>query len=233
MHNVLKGTFEKEKVLLPVISIVSEDQTTNDVAIAYKSGADGVIIADTFGANPLFLNRIYTSIKRIFDDYWIGLNYLSQNITEAIEHTPDELQGLYVHNLFTHHQARGGAFHESNRKNMRDIQLWNGLYFGAIELKGKLETKEVKEIARLTIPNIDVLVVNSGNEHEPPLIENIKALKNELGCHSLSISSGINEENIQQFLPFVDCFIVDSSIKKDNGELDRRKVEQLEKIVHG
>ena len=56
--------------------------------------------------------------------------------------------------------------------------------------------------------------------------ESVRALKSRL-----AIASGISSENIGQFLPFIDLYLVSTSISINFHELDESKVRALALIM--
>ena len=63
-------------------------------------------------------------------------------------------------------------------------------------------------------------------------VEKVKIMKRVIGDRPLAIASGITAENVEQFLPWVDIFLVATGISTSFYELDIEKVHQLAGIVH-
>lgn len=51
--------------------------------------------------------------------------------------------------------------------------------------------------------------------------------------HRLAVASGVTPENVQDYLPYVDDFLVATGISKNFHTLDPEKARELAGIIHG
>ena len=59
-------------------------------------------------------------------------------------------------------------------------------------------------------------------------------MKEAIGDHPLAIASGISLENVEQFLPYSDAFLVATSLLKPGTEdFDPQRVKDLVRAVRG
>ncbi len=58
-------------------------------------------------------------------------------------------------------------------------------------------------------------------------IDKIRTMKSALGDHPLAIASGITPENVHEYLPYTDCFLVATGVSDSHTELNRAKVRAL------
>ena len=62
-------------------------------------------------------------------------------------------------------------------------------------------------------------------------IEKIKRIRTGAGEYPIAIASGITPENVVDYLPYADAFLVATGISKDSYHLDREKVRKLIDVV--
>jgi predicted TIM-barrel enzyme len=62
--------------------------------------------------------------------------------------------------------------------------------------------------------------------------DKIRTMKQALGDFPLAIASGITPDNIDDYLPNADCFLVATGVSSSFDELDAKLVEQLVEKVH-
>ena len=60
-----------------------------------------------------------------------------------------------------------------------------------------------------------------------------RRMRQALGTFPLALASGVTPENVTDYLPFVDCFLVATGISKSFTELDPAKVTGLVENVRG
>jgi membrane complex biogenesis BtpA family protein len=81
----------------------------------------------------------------------------------------------------------------------------------------------------------DGLIITGNHTGEEPYYEEVKSVKENTDLPVL-IGSGINEDNLSDFFPIADAFIVGSYFKKDSywkNELDPPKIKRfMEKVNH-
>jgi predicted TIM-barrel enzyme len=58
-------------------------------------------------------------------------------------------------------------------------------------------------------------------------VEKIARMKEAIGTHPLAIASGITPENVEQYLPIANCFLVATGISSDFTTLDPSRVRDL------
>lgn len=68
---------------------------------------------------------------------------------------------------------------------------------------------------------------------EPASVEKVKAIRSALRDHALALASGITPENVGDFLPYVDAYLVATGIERTFGEFDPARLRALAEIIHG
>jgi predicted TIM-barrel enzyme len=106
------------------------------------------------------------------------------------------------------------------------------LYFGGVAFKYINDIKtNFKEAARRAVDFMDVITTTGEETGKPPSIEKIKAMKEGAGDHPLAIASGMTAENVQEFMPYVKCFLVATGISKDFYNLDPSETRAFARAI--
>lgn len=123
---------------------------------------------------------------------------------------------------------------------------WNGLYFGGVDFKYQSQLKKsdfqsistyiqsCEQLASFTAKNgfMDcVCTTGKGTGHAADL-DKMQAFRN--GCGSqckLSIASGVNPQNVESYLPFVDAILVATGISSDFHNFNEQKMAALRDII--
>ena len=81
---------------------------------------------------------------------------------------------------------------------------------------------------RLTL---DVFTASWSGTGRAAEVEKIMVMKKTLGDYPLAVASGITLDNIREYLPCSDCYLVATGISKSFDELDSGLVQRLVRIV--
>lgn len=82
---------------------------------------------------------------------------------------------------------------------------------------------------------MDIITTSGEGTGTPAEIEKILEMhsaSSKIGV-PLAIASGIDADNIDTYLPYIDVFLVSTGISISSDELDREKTIELGKIIHG
>lgn len=225
------------KRLLPVIHCVSpytEDGIGHALAntkIALKNGADGVFLIG-HGMRHGDLIVIYEQVRKQNPEAWIGVNFLDlttsgiqkERLLEAIGRCVD-LSAIWM-----------DALPEEDLGIPPWIEIFAGVAFkyrnaGAIGEEMRNECTRASAYANFA--------TTSGNKTgPPPRLEKLRAIHELLGgVTPIAVASGVNEDNVEEMLPYVGAFLVASSICKADATrggheyLLPEKVAVLGKII--
>ena len=76
---------------------------------------------------------------------------------------------------------------------------------------------------------MDVVTTSGERTGKPPEVTKISDMKNAIGNTPLGIASGISIDNISDYIPIADCFLVASSmLQPGTDNFDRGKVRDLQ-----
>lgn len=222
-----------------VVHAEGSEQALRNVSIAHDAGADGVFLIN-HRIKSVALSDIYRLARRKYPDWWIGLNFLDLENTSAVMAVPSDASALWVDNaLIDENEPDPVVFTRIIRVQQNQRTDWHGLYFAGIDFKYQKKAKNLRMVAQLARPLVDVITTSGDATGQPPSVEKIRVIRDAIGDHPLAIASGISTENVHQFLGMVDYGLVATSISKNHSELDHKseldpkKVRELSMIIHG
>lgn len=196
--------------------------------IAYDNGADGIfLIGHSIVHQELFY--IYESVRKQFPGLWIGVNFLDVPVTK-------------IHLLKPYLHADINALWFDSLPNQdhnlpSSVNLFGGIAFKYINANPNDE--ELKEKCLKASRSINFATTSGNKTGEPPSVEKLAKIKTFLkGKTPLALASGVSAHNVTSFLPFVDAFLVATSItardtNRGNHEyLLPEKVKELANLIH-
>jgi hypothetical protein len=197
---------------------------------AVENGADGVFLIG-HNINYLDMTNIYGHVRKQFPNIWIGINFLDISAQE----NPTKLEAILLA------QERVDAIWTDQLPSKKLLPMSGIKVFGSIAFK-YINPNPTPEDLAMYCKNASKFVniaTTSGNKTgEPPDIEKLRAMHLLLDGTPLALASGVDEQNILPMLPYVDHFLVASSISKreyNYGGCDYlipKKVEKLADIIH-
>jgi len=230
------GLFKKTHVFLPVIHVVTAIQTVRNVFLARDCGADGVFLINHQVSYQTLL-EIYQWVKRDLPDFWVGLNFLDLSRGQIVDLVPKEvlsgLQGLWVDEMGIDEDLHYPAIGAFTFKGARSAAGFSGLCFGGTAFKGQKVVADLPRVTQLAKSFAEVLTTSGSCTGKPPTVGKIKAMKEVLGDRPLAIASGITAENVFDYKPYANCFLVASSVEMVDqpDELDPIKVRRLAEVI--
>lgn len=220
-----------------VIHVCDLPQALKQVQVARDQGADGVwLIGHDLANLPLW--AIYTAVREEHPGYWMGINFLDlwmpdvfrSSLFTAKDLAPD---GFWTDDAGIYESEPELLFAESVVKE-RQLSQWEGEYFGGVAFKGQTPTYDFDEVARRATAYMDVVTTSGTATGVAADLSKIKTMKAAVGKHPLAIASGITPENVAEYLPYVDVFMVNTGISTDFHTLDPARVRVLgDKIREG
>ncbi len=217
--------FQKKHTFLAVVHVEGGRQALRNAKIALQGGADGVFLINHGEVAYHSLIEIYQMIRENLPSLWVGINCLDVG-TAAIIYIPTNTAGLWVDNAYIS-EGENPTFRAKQFLNLRKDRNWQGLYFGGVAFKYQKEVVDVAKVARLAMPFVDVITTSGLGTGQPADIGKIRTMKDAIGDHPLAIASGVTPENVSQYMPHADCFLVATGISTSHTELDPQRVRAL------
>lgn len=224
------------KEFYPVIHCVALEQggsghALTNVRIATDNHVDGVfLIGHNVAADDLC--TIYEQVRQQFPNLWIGINFLDVSInfkTLGMYHLLKKcirLNALWVDQMPTQ------AWKDD----------WNLPIFAGVAFKYINPHQDGADLAGTcedAVRFASVATTSGDKTGSPPNVEKLKEIKRLLaGRIPIAVASGIDSGNVVAMKPFVDIFMVASSIIKrdpDRGGqeyLVPEKVRELADLIH-
>jgi predicted TIM-barrel enzyme len=219
----------RRHVLLPVIHVEDEGQAVREARIAREAGCDGVFLINHAVSSEELLS-IHETVAREFSDWWVGVNCLDLSPVEVFDAISDKVDGVWVDNAHIDERTEQQPFAECIFA-ARQRSGWQGLYFGGVAFKYQREVENLAAATKLAARYMDVVTTSGPSTGESASVEKIARMKSALGSFPLAIASGITPENVSDYLPFADCFLVATGISKSWNEFDPVRVKALAAAV--
>jgi len=237
--------FRRSRVVLPVIHVESYPQALKNAVVAATAGADGIWLISHGDLNATELFDVQSKLSLNFKTkFWVGVNCLDLNPISVFDASingieiVDENQiatmgvdndGIWVDNA--------GIFEDeisSSAKKINDLRpAYNGLYFGGVAFKYQRKVNDYAKVAEMARDYVDVITTSGEATGQAADLNKIKLMYEASGDNPLALASGVTEDNIEDYLPYVNAFLVPTSINDDFHNLNLEKTRRLVIKVHG
>lgn len=233
--NALKRVFQRSRVFLPVIHPVSDETALDSIRTAVESEADGIFLINQGMSTSEVLDFI-PEVRRRYRNLWIGINLLGSGPEEVLELIDDlPIGGIWSDNAAIDEQSDSQPAAERFRQ-ARLKTGWRGLYFGGVAFKYQREVPDalLPDAARNATRWMDVITSSGPGTGDAASVEKAMALRSGAGNHPLALASGVSPENVADFLPYVDAYLVASEIEtaKYSGILVPERTKLLADRIH-
>ena len=225
------------KKLFPVIHGLNLAQALKNCEIAIAAGCDGAFLINHENKegvrelNFLELLTLHQQVAARFPDFWLGVNLLDLPAAEVFQHLSPQVAGVWVDNGEIDERLEHQLAAE-NILNAKMASRWDGLYFGGVAFKYQRPVAFSGMAAAIAQNYIDVVTTSGPGTGESASVEKIRSMKEAIAPNPLAIASGITPENVRDYLPWVDYFLVATGISRDFYNLDPVKTARLAEIIH-
>lgn len=238
------GVLQGMRRFFPVIHCVDEKTARTAIGVAQAAGADGVFLIDQ---GNLSTQEVGDLARRIADEVTlkVGVNLLNQGADDvapviygsrismwwaddglargALRSVGPTLHGVSVADMLSTTEFFGGIAFKYQRavapeQFLDQVILSRGYHVNVVTTSGP-GTGEPATLAKVEAMAGHVRLMNKTLHHEAP--------------QRLALASGISLANIDGYLPFVDDFLVGSSIETSFGVFDAGRVQELSDRIHG
>lgn len=217
------------KQFLPVIHVFDLEQMLRNLEIAVTNGADGVFLINHGSMSSDELIGLHAKAVESHPDLWIGVNCLDLSGEEVFHRVPDSVDGIWVDDGgICDEGASDGEMIARSRKR----SSFKGVYFGGVAFKGQEYVRDVKKVSRVARELMDVVTTSGDGTGQAASVTKIASMKESIGDKPLALASGVTVDNVGNYLPYVDFFLVATGISTSFYELDPVKVMCLAKAIH-
>ncbi len=213
-------------VLLAVVHAESKEQALRNTEIAFEGGAHGIFLIN-HDIKWKGLIACYKHVREQYPHKWIGLNFLDLSSIAALEKVNNltvPADGLWVDDGGI---TDAGCIDAAYLSSQVYESGWNGLLFGGVAFKGQSQIEYPGRAAELAAGCMDIITTSGYSTGIAADLSKIKLMHKGADGHPLAIASGITPENIREYMPYVDCFLVATGISISHTELDPTLVRKL------
>lgn len=224
MPSRFRSVFTNRFVLLPVIHVECQSQAIRNSRLARDLGCDGVFLINHAVTQQELLD-IHAAVRTALPDFWVGVNCLG--LDHPIPLFVDQrLSGIWVDSAGID-ERKSDQTYAKWIDSARQQQHWPGLYFGGVAFKYQRPVSDVGTAARMAMGYMDVVTTSGPGTGAAADVKKMAQMRTALGDFPLAIASGVTPENVEQYLPFVDCLLVATGISRSFSELDPWLLESL------
>jgi len=224
----------KGPVILPVIHVIDEEQTSANINKLIRAGIRGCFLINHDFDVETFL-PVIRSIRSRYPDYWIGVNFLAVTgldafpVLAALEKEGVRIDAYWGDDARIDERTTNQTEAEAIARTRRDCG-WQGLYFGGTAFKKQrpVRPEDYDISARIAGGYMDVVTTSgiaTGNAAE---ISKIATFRSALPDTPIALASGITPGNAGDY-SMVDCFMVATGINIENDfyTIDPARLQQL------
>lgn len=230
------------KKFLPVIHVTNNTNVLwNNIDICIEAKVDGIFLISHGFKMAKELIIIRKEIKRRYPELWVGFNFLELDGWDTFSFL--EGQGWNPEGIWIDNSHVG----VNNTKALKLQDIWQGVlnrnyssidtyemkYFGGVAFKYLQQPKDLKQATIDAIDKMDIVTTSGEKTGKSASISKVKIMHDALdGKKPLALASGISIENINDYLPYVDYYLVSSSISNSHDELNKEKTIELSNAIH-
>lgn len=238
----LRGIFGRPKVFLPVIHVVSVDQTLRSVEVAVEGACDGVFLISHEGDSAMVVSAT-RAVNREYPELWTGANFLGESWSGAFAlaaNTVDCRGELAWRSLVDGVWCDDACIDEHGEdqevakaiSSQRQAAEYKGLYFGGVAFKHQRPVVDFEGAARIAAGYMDVVTTSGEATGVPASLDKIAAMAQGCGETALGIASGIDPDNVGEFCEYVDVFLVATGISADFYTFDPVALGEVSAAIH-
>jgi hypothetical protein len=227
-----REVFPKQRTFLAVIHVVSDEQAYQNTNIALDNGADGVFLINHAISAATLLEHYQRVREWCRPEAWIGLNLLRMHRADALRAVAhvQGVSGLWADSEVDGNFSRSEGSVREFHKLLKDSPF-KGLYFGGVEFKGRQQSSDPAKMARLVAPYMDVITTSGEETGSPPSLDKIMLMREAIPDGILANASGLGPDDVEPYLPYLDCILAATKISKGFYELDPAKVNAFAKSM--
>jgi predicted TIM-barrel enzyme len=210
---------------LPVIHVDSLGQAHRNSQVARDAGADGVFLINHGMADASLLD-IHAAVAGAHPDWWVGVNCLGLSPEQVFAAVSGKVAGVWVDNAGIE-EGKESQPYADRVSATRRTRAPKCLYFGGVAFKYQRRVEDLEAACRIAARYMDVVTTSGPGTGHAADVNKIWRMKLALGDTPLAIASGITPENVGNYLPHADSFLVATGISLSFTELDPSRVQAL------
>lgn len=218
----------------PVIHQLTPETSIAEAQVAFECGADGVFLISHNGQNEeLFAPAC--KIKKMFPYAKVGMNLLGYSALDSLETVIDfGLDMVWVDDCGVRSDEKKDYVQKISEILYRNKGIPE--FYGSVAFKYQREDSN-PGLAAIEACKAGMIPTTSGTgTGSAPQVDKIHGMQESLrtlqsethfGSMPLAIASGMDPDNIDQFLPYATHFLVSTGISSDFYHLDKEKTKNF------
>lgn len=213
------------KTILPVVHVVTLQQALDNVGIAKEVGANGIFLIN-HDVSDQDLLAIHDSVADSFPDFWTGVNCLGLTPDEVFCVISEKVHGVWADNAGIEEHTAKQEIAETVL-SIKNKHVPNCRYFGGVAFKYQRPVEDLEAACEIAPRYMDVVTTSGRGTGHAADVDKIRRMKKALGEYPLAIASGVTPENVEDYLPYVDYFLVATGVSKSHTEFDQLRLREL------
>jgi phosphoribosylanthranilate isomerase len=213
-----------------VVHAKSPYQALQQSKIAFDNGAGGIFLIN-HRIKAYKLLDCYTLVRSNYPDSFIGINFLDLYNFSGIRNLPEDCDALWMDQPQVHsdippnvaNQISDYANHSGQGKTWR--------MFASVAFKYQMHEPRPEWAAEKASELFDVVVTSGAATGSPPEVDKIRVMYEAMNRNPLALASGVDAQNVKDYLPYVSCFMVATSISNEDDTLNPEKVRELADLI--
>lgn len=218
-----KYRMKKYPQYLVALHVVNLGRTMEQAKIILENGADGVLLVNN-GEHILStddypnLFDVALTVKEYYPNHVVGINPLDLSTLEALQHfSKTNLDVLWTDNVPIQESVGEAYLTDQYTTLIERLRKNDQKFYGGIAFKYQLQPQNL-ELVTKTASNYFTVITSDDRTGHAPSVEKIARMRKVIPTEkSLGIASGITADNITEFLPLVDIFIIGTSVAIGDG----------------
>jgi len=219
-----------EKRVFPVIHADNREQVIKNAAIARDAGAFGVfVINHDISVDDML--ELATEAQKIIP--WVGINCLGYSPLRAMQTVPHYISGLWTDNAGIDETVNEQAANSIPRAVVIEgvNRNWRGDYFGGVAFKYQDPVTDLRAATLQASKHMQVITTSGPATGQAAEVKKLKTMHEVfdgwVARPRIAVASGITPDNVEDYLPYVDDFLVSTGISLNFFEFDASKVKAL------
>jgi uncharacterized protein len=232
----IEEVFGCPRVLLPVIHPVDEATAMASVRVARGAGVRGIFLINQ-GMSAEQVLELVMVVRARYPELWVGVNLLgvppARVLDWGLEVCGNRLDGIWADNAAIEEDSVVQPMAQSLVAARRG-HGWSGLYFGGVAFKYQREVQAANlgRAAAAALPYMDVICTSGPGTGQAAEAQKVIAMRSGVGdAVALALASGVSEANVADYLPYVDAYLVGTSLEHAFGVLDPARVARLHRTI--
>lgn len=201
------------KRLFAVIHVESAEQAVRNCRVALDATCDGVFLIAHGTMHATKLLNCVPACREVIP--YVGVNLLDLSAISAVSAAlMYQVQAVWTDDTYLDDKPPG-------------IELFSGFAF-----KYRPQPRDLVAGAQAAITSCHVLTTSGPGTGKPADVRKVQAIRAAVGSHRIALASGVTADNVEEYLPYVDDYLVATGINRTWADLDPVKARELADLIH-